>query len=1348
MSAPQGSKDTPPPKEDYYSDSSCSDGSSEKCPICLLGLHEQELGKPNICEHLFCCICISEWAKVVRTCPIDRLEFNQINVFKSIEEKILVRTEILDKKCVGLDEFLQDDDLTYCEICRLSDREDQMLLCDGCDLGYHMNCLENPLTEIPRGNWYCDNCFSSEDDSDVAEEVDFLNDDIEENGGLTLTRLRFSRSSPISRTRQSQRIVSAIRRIRDSNSEEEEATEPPEPTPSTSTSRGTNRTQTTTRRKKRKRTRRRRYRTVITEYDVDSDDKFAMKTRKIRRKIRRRRRKQAKSRPGRRSRDNDKNLSCLKNSNAFDLQYRRAAAGITNFNIFEPSNQLDFVSDDANDDSDMYSEMSGRGEVGVMSRARAVSAIHNGNLKKNLVNKRVLQNIPTTSSVNLLDTILQQQEMWLAKDAFKKNFTVEKDGKVKCVASSKEAAPSDGGDYNNKNGEGGSTSRWTQNTSQQQSSQSSSIKLNRSFGGASTSSSFIDFSRQSMNEPVFPQQGHFISSFAPAPKKKDEKDKNEEKDKEVCPNYSIYSADAIDFAKDPDSNSKGTPQMPEEQEMYDLVQESDDDGKNDAYNPESPTDEAYDPGSPTNLEDFEDSQRPDNPESPENFDSPILDKIDSPGSFKIAKSPEALENIEYSGPELPERENSVLEAPASLKCLESLLGISGTPEPKILEQKKIVKGFKKPLLDFDMFEDSNDRKSEQLSNQEQPEIIQEEPRLDQEQPEEAKSDQKNEGENLEGIEEPPEAPQLQTAEVGNYTPPIEEKVAEGSPVTPVTPVMDEPLEKSRKERKRERYEKREIERYDVRKRIGNRDEFGRNRSRSRSLSKGKKKPRSHSKSSRSRSRSTSKKRFVRKRSRSFTPPMRKKKQRRERSISMGKKMRDRKIRSPSRSRSRSKSRSVSRNRRHRVNRSLSRSFSISPSPPIRSPSRSRSGSRVRHVRHKIGRKERRTPSPPAKYRNRSKSKKKSKSHERKMRKHKQRRSRTRTPPLPVSKSFQIKTPSPPRKFSDNQKVPRKSKKKKSENKSKSLRSAIAVPTTLTKEVFTSGQNILVSVNFNNNGKNGGPPSPTNKRSASKEKEKLKNLEEPKEIVDITMKKKLDSVKPVAIIDLDRSPFKELTPDYNVIELSDSENEKQIKSPDPPKSPAAKMYDPFDISNSPAENVTSSIENFGDDVTTTAAQAAKAKEVEEKLTDQSMINVYNTTTTSIPCISASSGDENVDMIVTSSSANSNQKQIQPPEESVQMSQVSPYMEMDAGLDSPYSPGSDDYDDLFANSFSVESPKKSKGGKIGKSSGPKLSGADKFDVLFGSTSPVAAPAKKRRKREYYFFLFLFFQYLIFF
>ena len=45
--------------------SSSEDENSEHCPICLLRLKLQPLGRPEHCKHLYCLSCITQWSKVV-----------------------------------------------------------------------------------------------------------------------------------------------------------------------------------------------------------------------------------------------------------------------------------------------------------------------------------------------------------------------------------------------------------------------------------------------------------------------------------------------------------------------------------------------------------------------------------------------------------------------------------------------------------------------------------------------------------------------------------------------------------------------------------------------------------------------------------------------------------------------------------------------------------------------------------------------------------------------------------------------------------------------------------------------------------------------------------------------------------------------------------------------------------------------------------------------------------------------------------------------------------------------------------------------------------------------------------
>ncbi len=48
-----------------------------------------------------------------------------------------------------------------CELCDSASDDDKMLLCDGCDGGYHMYCLPTPLTAVPEGDWFCPSCAQS-----------------------------------------------------------------------------------------------------------------------------------------------------------------------------------------------------------------------------------------------------------------------------------------------------------------------------------------------------------------------------------------------------------------------------------------------------------------------------------------------------------------------------------------------------------------------------------------------------------------------------------------------------------------------------------------------------------------------------------------------------------------------------------------------------------------------------------------------------------------------------------------------------------------------------------------------------------------------------------------------------------------------------------------------------------------------------------------------------------------------------------------------------------------------------------------------------------------------------------
>ncbi|XP_010931052.1 probable Histone-lysine N-methyltransferase ATXR5 isoform X2 [Elaeis guineensis] len=45
-----------------------------------------------------------------------------------------------------------------CEQCRSGDRDEEMLLCDSCDKGYHIFCLRPIVVRVPSGPWLCPSC--------------------------------------------------------------------------------------------------------------------------------------------------------------------------------------------------------------------------------------------------------------------------------------------------------------------------------------------------------------------------------------------------------------------------------------------------------------------------------------------------------------------------------------------------------------------------------------------------------------------------------------------------------------------------------------------------------------------------------------------------------------------------------------------------------------------------------------------------------------------------------------------------------------------------------------------------------------------------------------------------------------------------------------------------------------------------------------------------------------------------------------------------------------------------------------------------------------------------------------
>eukprot|EP01083_Nonionella_stella_P035403 96598_1 len=130
------------------------EGISTSCAVCLEKV-DSAVATLDSCQHKFHFECIRTWSKINNTCPLCKKRFHEISGESEKVCGIQDKNQVYDVSEEDLAQFMSE---YICERCGGDGDDAMMLLCDGCDNGFHMYCLFPPIHEIPEGEWYCHEC--------------------------------------------------------------------------------------------------------------------------------------------------------------------------------------------------------------------------------------------------------------------------------------------------------------------------------------------------------------------------------------------------------------------------------------------------------------------------------------------------------------------------------------------------------------------------------------------------------------------------------------------------------------------------------------------------------------------------------------------------------------------------------------------------------------------------------------------------------------------------------------------------------------------------------------------------------------------------------------------------------------------------------------------------------------------------------------------------------------------------------------------------------------------------------------------------------------------------------------
>jgi len=72
------------------------------------------------------------------------------------------------KRCKPAVDESENESEDESDICTVCGKYGNLMICDGCEMSFHKECLDPPLKEVPDGDWFCPECSEETEDEDVC----------------------------------------------------------------------------------------------------------------------------------------------------------------------------------------------------------------------------------------------------------------------------------------------------------------------------------------------------------------------------------------------------------------------------------------------------------------------------------------------------------------------------------------------------------------------------------------------------------------------------------------------------------------------------------------------------------------------------------------------------------------------------------------------------------------------------------------------------------------------------------------------------------------------------------------------------------------------------------------------------------------------------------------------------------------------------------------------------------------------------------------------------------------------------------------------------------------------------